>query len=245
MGGYIKLHRKLLDSEIFWNERLLKVWVWCLIRASYATRSAVIGHQRISLLPGQFITGQKTASEALEIAPATVWRYLHLLEELGNLTLKTNNKFTVVTVVNWDLYQSKDSEVNNKRITNEEQMNTNKKVKKEKKKDIADDIPYNDIISCLNEATNQSYKATSEKTQSLIKARMSEGYTVDDLIAVILHKAATWGKDPQMQPYLRPETLFGKTKFEGYVQQARLEIRTRAARQIDATISVDPGRLRK
>ena len=69
----------------------------------------------------------------------------------------------------------------------------------------------------LNETTGSNYKATSKKTQSLIRARLLDGFTVDDFKAVITKKAKEW-QGTDMVQYLRPETLFG-TKFEGYLNQ--------------------------
>lgn len=74
------------------------------------------------------------------------------------------------------------------------------------------------VINHLNEKTSSNYKTTSKKTQSLINARLKEGFSVDDFIKVIDTKTADWIKKPDMRQYLRPETLFG-TKFESYLNQ--------------------------
>lgn len=81
-----------------------------------------------------------------------------------------------------------------------------------------DEIPYEEIVSYLNEVTGSSYRHSTDKTRKLIKARFNEGFTKDDFIAVIGKKASEWGSDPKMSKYLRPETLFG-SKFEGYLNQ--------------------------
>ena len=47
---------------------------------------------------------------------------------------------------------------------------------------------------------------------------MNEGFTEDDLLKVIDIKSKTWLHDPEMNKYLRPQTLFGN-KFEGYLNQ--------------------------
>ena len=74
---------------------------------------------------------------------------------------------------------------------------------------------YAPVISHLNEKAGTNYKATTKKTQALIRARMSEGFTLEDFKVVIDRKCTEWmGSD--MEKYLRPETLFG-TKFEGYL----------------------------
>lgn len=79
-------------------------------------------------------------------------------------------------------------------------------------------IPYQEIISYLNQKAETNYRHTGKKTQSLIKARWHEGFTIDDFKLVIDIKTAEWLKDKSMNKYLRPETLFG-TKFESYLNQ--------------------------
>lgn len=73
---------------------------------------------------------------------------------------------------------------------------------------------YN-IVEYLNQKAEKNYKPTTKATQNHIKARMKEGFTVNDFKAVIDKKVKEW-KGTKMDAYLRPETLFG-TKFEGYL----------------------------
>jgi len=75
-----------------------------------------------------------------------------------------------------------------------------------------------EIISYLNEKTGKKFTARAKSTRSHIKARLSEGRTVDDFKTVIDNKCAKWLHDPKMTDYLRPETLFG-TKFEAYINE--------------------------
>ena len=75
-----------------------------------------------------------------------------------------------------------------------------------------------DIVEYLNEKSGKNFRYSSRKTQDLIKARLNEGFTVDDFKTVIYKKVAEWKDDGKMNQYLRPETLFG-TKFESYLNQ--------------------------
>lgn len=84
--------------------------------------------------------------------------------------------------------------------------------------DEQDDVPYKEIVDYLNLKTSKSYKHSTSKTKSLIKARWNEGFRVDDFKKVIDNKCFEWIGDPGMAKYLRPETLFG-TKFEGYLNE--------------------------
>lgn len=89
-----------------------------------------------------------------------------------------------------------------------------KEVDKEEERDKKDAL-YAPIISRLNEKAGTAYKPTTKKTQALIRARIKEGYTLEDFFVVIDRKCAEW-IGTKMEEYLRPETLFG-TKFEGYL----------------------------
>lgn len=82
---------------------------------------------------------------------------------------------------------------------------------------IKDTVKY--IVEYLNQKTNSSYRPNTPKTVSLIKARLSEGFTVDDFKKVIDTMTSEW-KGTDMEKFLRPETLFG-TKFEGYLNRKK------------------------
>ena len=95
---------------------------------------------------------------------------------------------------------------------------------------IAKEENYNDsyklIIDSLNQMAGTNYKHTSKATQRHIKARLNEGFTIEDFMIVIKKKGMDWLKDNKMKQYLRPETLFG-TKFESYLNQPMKEITTK------------------
>ncbi|APZ82122.1 TPA: phage protein [Streptococcus agalactiae] len=81
-----------------------------------------------------------------------------------------------------------------------------------------EDIPYKEIISYLNEKANRNYRPNIQKNKTLIKARWSEGFRLDDFKHVIDTTVKDWS-GTKYEKYLRPETLFG-SKFEGYLNQA-------------------------
>lgn len=81
-----------------------------------------------------------------------------------------------------------------------------------------DDIPYKEIITYLNEKTGRDYKPAAAKNKKPIHARWQEGYRLQDFKKVIDNKCFSWGNDPKMSQYLRPETIFGP-KFDGYLNE--------------------------
>lgn len=114
MEGWVKLYRELLEKPIFQNEGRLKVWIWVLCKATHKTVKVKIGRQLQTLHPGQFVTGRRQASEELNMHEMAVWRHLKWLEVNNSLNIKTNNKYSVITVANWALFQESDEKVNSK-----------------------------------------------------------------------------------------------------------------------------------
>ena len=78
--------------------------------------------------------------------------------------------------------------------------------------------PYKEIIDYLNEKTGRNYKHTAIANQRVIKARMNEGYTLEEFKTVIDKKTVEWKNDVKMKKFLRPETLFG-TNFDRYLNE--------------------------
>lgn len=71
------------------------------------------------------------------------------------------------------------------------------------------------VLSYLNRVTGRNYRPVPATIKPII-ARLKEGFTLGDCMDVIDVKNAQWGKDPKMQGYLRPKTLFGAENFANY-----------------------------
>lgn len=141
--GYIKLYRKLIDSPVFENEKLLKIWIWCLCRANHTDTEAIVGLQKIILKKGQFAYGLLKASAELGIPKSTLDRNLRALETFEMIKIKTGNKFSVITVENWgkyqDFHEESGKQTGNKQETSGKQMGTDKNEKNDK--EIYSDVP--------------------------------------------------------------------------------------------------------
>ena len=123
-NSWVKLYRKLLQSPIFENEKALKIWIWCLLKASYKDRNQLVGLQVVNLKSGQFIFGRKKASEELRMTESIIYKYIKLLEDLQMISIESNNKFSIVTVEKWEDYQIEDLKSNNKVTTSFSKSNS-------------------------------------------------------------------------------------------------------------------------
>jgi uncharacterized phage protein (TIGR02220 family) len=72
------------------------------------------------------------------------------------------------------------------------------------------------VLAFLNDKAGKRFPPT-ESNVGIIVARRREGFTVEQLRAVIAIKVRAWGNDPEMREFLRPATLFGRSKFSQYV----------------------------
>lgn len=73
-------------------------------------------------------------------------------------------------------------------------------------------------IDFLNLKANRRYEHTDSNLAFVI-ARLRDGKTLQDLKTVIARKCRDWIGNPEMEQYLRPETLFNATKFSSYFGQ--------------------------
>jgi DnaD/phage-associated family protein len=112
---------------------MLKVFMYCLLKASHTPFKQRIGRQSVDVFPGQFVFGRKVASVEMGMKESTLWDYMKILKEDGVINIKSNNKFSVVTIVNWVTYQSEeintDNKPDSKLTTDRQQMDTYKNVK--------------------------------------------------------------------------------------------------------------------
>ena len=72
------------------------------------------------------------------------------------------------------------------------------------------------VLDFLNEKTGRAYRPVAVNLE-FIRSRLKEGYTEDECRMVIAKKAREWLGDDAMAVYLRPATLFNRTKFNQYI----------------------------
>jgi hypothetical protein len=155
--GYILLWRKALSSAAFQDPVTWKIFCWCLLRANYEPLPWDATGEEIKIERGQFVTGRFSAAKELKLHESTIYRNLKKLEKFGAISLKSNNKYTVVTICNYESYQdpsfSIEQPANNQRTTSEQPANTNKETNK----------PINQETSLCTEVFSLEEKIDIEK----------------------------------------------------------------------------------
>lgn len=105
MSGWVKLWRKSIDSGLPQNLELWGFWCWCLLKASHRVHKQMVGNQILELQPGQFIFGRRKAARELNVSEKKIRTFLKKLENLQNVAIKRANKFSIISIINWDFYQ--------------------------------------------------------------------------------------------------------------------------------------------
>lgn len=135
------------------------------------------------------------------------------------LASKTASKTEANTVANGKANGVAKSKSNSKSNSKEDISND---ISKKKGADLS---TITEIVDYLNEKANTSYRPSAEYAKTHIRARLREGFTIDDFKTVIDGRVKAWANNPKMSEYLRPQTLFG-TKFESYLNASKAKPKT-------------------
>jgi hypothetical protein len=132
MEGWIKLHRQILDSPVFAHQTALKIWIWCLCKASHSGKSFSIstgkGETIVTIDRGQFIFGRFKAEEELGINGSTIYKWIHKFsDEMDMINIVSNNHYSIITILNFNDFQ----DIETDKVTTKEQPKNNQVTAKE------------------------------------------------------------------------------------------------------------------
>ena len=135
--GYIKHYRKVMDSFVWTNPYMYKLWSLCLMKAAHEKRKFLFNGKEVWLNSGEFVTGRdaltfemnKGAKREHQVNSTSVWRWIKLFEKEGMLDIKSTTKYSVISISNRGAYQSDEQQVDNKWTSSEQQVDTNKNEK--------------------------------------------------------------------------------------------------------------------
>jgi len=238
-GGYYIKARCIQNSEIaIMPPYVREIWDWLLKEANHSEKKI----DGTVIKRGQLIRSFKDIQKGLHWMIGyrkmsyEKWqceKSMKFLREQGMVVTTKTTRGMLITICNYDYYQTPKNYESNKRattrVTREQQLastiNKNDKNDKNVKKEDTLSSRCALIISYLNEKTGRKEKGKrgfdpkNESTINFIRARFNEGRTVKDFIDVIDKKVKDWLSDEKMFKFLRPSTLFDRTKFENYINE--------------------------
>lgn len=153
----------------------------------------------------------------------TVYRNLKVLAEKGIIEYIKHKGMDLIRLTekgkSWNFIEN-NSEKNPSKFGKKSENNSEKNPTYKDtniQKDINNKNIYSEVVDYLNQKAGTKYKSSSKNTTKHIKARINDGYTLEDFKTVIDKKCSEW-LNTDMEKYLCPDTLFG-SKFEKYLNQ--------------------------
>ena len=185
MQGWIKLHRKILENPIVCKDSdYFATWMYLLLNATHTEYSVVFKGEKITLKPGQLITGRKKIADKLKVSESKIQRILKAFECEQQIEQQPSNQNRLISIVNWEVYQTIEQQnkhqMDNKQTSDELQINTNNNIKKVEKAKI--------VYSVNFEAFWKIYPRKKEKAKAFknYEARLKNGFSEEEIL-----KAAT------------------------------------------------------
>ena len=171
MASWIKIHRELLQWEWFEKAEMVQLFLYLLLKAGNKDKQ----WQGIQVKRGQLVTSNGSIRRDLGLSEQQVRTCLKRLISTGEITYQATNRYVIVTICNYDRYQSIESVANeqsneqsNTQATCEqrainEQSTTSKEVKNIKKERIY--IESNDITLPSPSNEEEALKPKIEQVQ--------------------------------------------------------------------------------
>lgn len=177
--GYIKLWRKITESSFYQNSYCVHLALHLVITANHKETKFLFNKQEMELQRGQRVCGRHKLSLETGISQRSIRTSLEILSNIGFLTIKSTNRFSVITILKYEDYQSQeeiycqpnDQQVTNKRPTSDQQMTTSKELRRMKKNEEEEQTvpaePKEKHLSCV-------YLTKEEHEKLLIKFGQEE-----------------------------------------------------------------------
>lgn len=162
MSGYVKEYRSIMQWEWYTDYKTAHLFRHCILKANYEAKK----WRGIEIRVGQFVTSLAHLAQETGLSVRQVRTSLEKLKSTNELTSKTTNQYSIITINNWEKFQANDKQLDkqmtSKRQTNDKQMTTTKESKEYKEsKEIKN-------ISLLSEKTKKEDPLLSKSTKFFI-----------------------------------------------------------------------------
>jgi hypothetical protein len=163
-GGWIKLWRRAWDGDLGDNIFLWALWNWLLHAATYKPSSIVWEGKRRDLPAGTVVFGISELAVKWECSKSTITKWLRYLESSERIAIETCPRGTLVSILNWDVYQGQHNEertpsehnANTERTQRERSANLSEESKKERSKEYTSGFDFEEVWNLYPRKTNKS-----------------------------------------------------------------------------------------
>ena len=160
--GFIKLYRSMLKWEWYQNTNTKIVFLHLLLNANWEDSR----FQGYEVPKGSLVIGRKKLAKEVGISERAVRVALNHLKMTNEVTIKTTNRFSIVTIVNWEKYQGLYVVSDQQNDQQNDQQVTNKR-------------PTSDHIKEIKNIRNEEYK--KKPNQFLNYANNNSSYDWDEI----------------------------------------------------------------
>ncbi len=101
MEGWIKLHRKIMQWEWYKIPNMYHLFSHLLLSANHEDGK----WQGIDIKRGELITGLKAMNANTGISIQSIRTCIERLKSTGEITIKSTNKYSIITLCNYEEYQ--------------------------------------------------------------------------------------------------------------------------------------------
>ncbi len=106
MKGFILLHRSVLDHWVWLSDKHFKRWIDLIFMASWEDKTIEFAKRNVHIKRGQFITTMRQLKNRWNTNSSTVIEFLHTLRNCKMISYRTRPDMTIITILNYDKYQS-------------------------------------------------------------------------------------------------------------------------------------------
>ena len=225
MEGWIKIHYKFLNWEWANDPKMVALFIHLLLKANYQGRN----WKGQDIKRGQLIIGLHSLSASTGISLQSLRTCLKRLKSTNEITIKSTNKYSLITIRNYDIYQyeltsKSTSKLTNNQQTTNKQLTTPKESNKERKKEKQDSNPLNDkekfgrFLKLFNDIAKKNYRGCS-KSKRLFKDRIKDGYKYEDFEKAIINLYADDYHKENSFKWATPEFILRSEKIEMYLNK--------------------------
>jgi len=107
MDGWIKIHRKVTEDELYFQEKFtrMQAWIDLIILAAYKPRTFRLRGCEVKVEVGQVAISVTELAERWKWSHTKVLRFMTKLQKSGKVILQKNNVINRISIVNYEYYQ--------------------------------------------------------------------------------------------------------------------------------------------
>lgn len=177
--GWISIYRKIQDHEL-WQDKPFsrgQAWIDILLMVNYRDEETLFDGNVINIKRGSKLTSVRKLCERWGWSNSKIIKFLKLLQAEKMLTYTSDKKKTVITVVNYGLYQNENTVKRQRNATETPQKHTNNNINNIN--NIINAVTSDEQLNFIPEEKEDIIVMTPEESEYIKVLESIEGYPLD------------------------------------------------------------------